>query len=697
MKKNNSNMFCSRLTAAVLSVVGLAAVSWGCAKDETTAKSHVRLPEEITFKASIDNSSPFNTRGGLIIPVTPKDFDNTVFYIYETGLHKDETNGAGTLTRRVSVRPYWLASNTEGQLDIMPKNQFPLWHYEEEDAVLPWKMNWFSADTPHIFWSWTWPMEQLDYSYVDKVDKEAETTIPAETRPKNRVLNFISSDFPLLSTPTDNNTDVETHDDGDGDNGDGDGGDSGDVETPETPEENPQTAWRNGEILNKLVGARTDRSYAFSEDGRYVPLTYKHLVSRIILGKFCLVDRTGAMREDLQARITFYGMPKRAIFFPLPEKLDEDGNPAAPYVSIDHSDPYGLRHKGKTEADPDYVTPEAEATAMNGDQAFEYNKNEYLTFYILNKGEDKDNSGGIIIDPDDPYKNHDMFYICPEVDFSKMDYKVEFVEYDKDKGEYIPHHEVGVRGGYFGDFVGVEFEREVESTSEVNGETVTTVETTSDMVLHAGEEMVLNMTVYEKSGPGAGVYIRNWNSQKLKSATYHTRPGIYSDAEAKTVRDALNTATNSAAVNQTRQDTFHTFGETETVKDEDGTERTENVIRMYSDVMIAYSTSAANYDYNIDFKMYYPQPSQGDVILDGMGYTITFVNTSTTVNRGEFKTFVIGNMRDVYISNGVDTVYINPEGKICRLNEETGRYEVSESPKDNPWVPNVTRISFATP
>lgn len=617
MKTNSYKMIQFRLSAAVFSALCLSVVSWGCVKDEPAGAAGSQ-PAEISFSAKVNNKSSMATRveEGLI-PVNPDDFGNTSFYIYEKGIYTDANDPTGY--KKASVAPYWVASGVEGQLNIMEGHT---------------RLNWFAANTPHDFWSWTWPLGERDYSDVD-----------IDHNPEDEVLVFIDSDFPLPGDKTDSKSALGTRA----------GDDEDDDEEPGTPGESadPAKTWRNGEALERLVGATTERPYVFNQDGRYVPLTYKHLVSKIILGEFVLVDNTGASQKDLKARITFYGMPKRAMFFPLP--ADVDDHTVAPYVVIDPTDPYGKK--------PDTERTTEEAIKQAGPFK-DYDLNEYLTFYITNEGGDDTNTG---TNPDaDSNVHRDMFYICPEVDFSQLEYKVEFVEFDKDTNSYIPHTKYGTRGGYFGNFKSVQFQRETEDGSSAP---------TTDRVLHAGEVMVLNMMVYQKSGPGAGVWIRNWDSEKLKSAMHHVHKGIYSDAEAAAFRETIGTSTTSSSQ---KDDAYYIYGEDE--YNEDG--EVEHVIHIYGDISVS----------SYHFRLYdnkYEDGSTTHYVLDGMGYTLTFTNTST-VDPTPYEFFLIGDVRDLYVSNGIVTIYIDSEGYICRMDEETGKYVRTEEH----WTSNETRIYF---
>ena len=674
MKMKNSPYTAFRLWTMLLAAVGLAAAATGCVNEESPADPRLPVTGGLAFRAEL-GSSILATRFGEVIPVVPADFGEEIFYIYERGTSLDQ-NDPNRSYHRASVRPYWLASGSQGELEVASAAQFEEWSQsvvesgETQVDKKSWELNWFASNTEHEFWSWTWPLQRLNYSEVQyNEEKGADEVFPnAEGLP----LTFISSDFPLPNYDDEDESGkaraIGTRDEG--------------TEEPETDPDpvdpdpvtpvDPATTWRNGEALERLVGAKTDRSYIFNQDGRYVPLTYKHLVSKIILGDFWLYDNTGATQKNLKALITFYGMPKRAMFYPYPNPV-EGGEVPAPYVTIDHSNPYGTST---------YPTPEDKATGAE----WKYDRNQYLTFYIMNEGNHEDNSGGLILD-DDYYRGHDAFYICPEIDFSELEYKVEFYEAVVDKETnrvlgYQLHPRYGVRGGYFGDFKNVEFRREI-GTDE-NGNPIYDPHPTDDHVLHAGEVMILNMKVYEKSGPGVGVWIRNWSTENLKSATYHKHPGIYSDADAAAVRSGYWYKSPSETYDGRKGRAAELYGETE-VNEKTGKETT--VIRMYSDITFACYDSNVGASNHYHFRLY-PE-SDKDVILDGMGYTISFVEQYAPHTQPH-EYFYIGNVRDVYVTNGETTIYFDDKGQICRWDEETGKYK----PTGESWTPNDTPIYF---
>lgn len=663
-----------RLRAMLIAAVGLAVAVSGCVKDAPQADPRFPGAGALSFRADL-GSGTLATRFGEVIPVVPADFGEEIFYIYERGTALDQNDNSATPYMRTSVRPYWLASGSQGELEVASAALFEDWSQQylgqgaSQVDKKKWELNWFSSGTDHDFWSWTWPLEKLDYSDV-KYDEKSDSDEPTPDR-AGLPLTFISSDFPLpnydAETASGETRSIATR-------GDGDPEESGGDETPGTDPVDPARTWRNGEALERLVGTKTDRSYVFNQDGRYVPLTYKHLVSKIILGDFWLYDNTGATQKDLKALITFYGMPKRAMFYPYPAPVE--GVVPAPYVTIDHSDPYGISKNPKVK------TPEADATR----DKVTYDPDQFLTFYIMNEGNHEDNSGGLIL-ADDYYRDHDAFYICPEIDFSNLEYKVEFYEAIVDKETnrvlgYQRHQRYGVRGGYFGDFKNVEFRREI-GTDE-NGNPIYDEDPSDDHVLHAGEVMILNMKVYEKSGPGVGVWIRNWSSENLKSATYHKHPGIYSGADATAVRDAYWYTSPNGTYDGRKERASELYGET--VKDEE-TGKETTVIRMYSDITFACYNSNVTAEDHYQFRLR-PEKDK-DVILDGMGYTISFVE-QYAAHTEPHESFYIGNVRDVYVTNGETTIYFDDQGNICRLNKETGKYE----PTGESWTPNTTAIYF---
>ena len=124
--------------------------------------------------------------------------------------------------------------------------------------------------------------------------------------------------------------------------------------------------YNNNSIYETFIGAKS-AEYSYNSHGKYVDLTFFHLVSKIRIGRFQLTQPSGAVQRHLKADMTFIGMPKEAIFKPHPD----DGGPKV------------------------YAEQKSE--------------DDILTFYIENHPEDA---------------KEDMFYICPELDFREIDFQI---------------------------------------------------------------------------------------------------------------------------------------------------------------------------------------------------------------------------------------------------------------------------------
>ena len=121
---------------------------------------------------------------------------------------------------------------------------------------------------------------------------------------------------------------------------------------------------KNNQIMEQFLGTKAG-PYSYQNNGKYVDFTFKHLVSKIKIGTFQLIEASGAIQKNLKADITFIGMPSTGTFYPNPDNGD------APYVE-----------PGMAE------------------------ENSGLIFYIANDTES------------------DYFYICPEIDFRTINYQI---------------------------------------------------------------------------------------------------------------------------------------------------------------------------------------------------------------------------------------------------------------------------------
>lgn len=335
--------------------------------------------------------------------------------------------------------------------------------------------------------------------------------------------------------------------------------------------------YKNNSILENFIGAKSP-SYSYKEHGKYVDLTFHHLVSKIRIGELILIETDGSIQKDLKADITFVGMPTAAKFYPHP---NDNGRPRIEKSSWTQSEDDGL------------------------------------TYFIDNNP-----------------TTDDVFYICPEVNFNQIDFKVKL------NSEHYTSKDV-----YYGTFDDVEFKRE-------SGWAYDQGEDKDAKILHAGEMMTLNIVLIPGIGPGLSLIISDWSTEKPKEAPYHAYPGIYSDAEVREVLDAF--CNQGASTNGTTQEDinrlFEMYGEE---KDIDGDGEKEKTFPLYDNVDISKSNNG-----NIC-------PIPKGYILDGMGHTITMkTNSGSRYVTNPY--FNIGPARDIWLTDGTKerTIYIDIEGYV---------------------------------
>lgn len=338
--------------------------------------------------------------------------------------------------------------------------------------------------------------------------------------------------------------------------------------------------FRNNQYLENFVGTKTP-PFVYVTHGKYVDMTFYHLASRINVANFALIETDGTIQENLKANITFINMPTEATFYPHPDK----GRPCI--------------------ANP----------VANEDQG--------LTYYIINSPNPNDK---------------DIFYVCPEIDFSTIDYKIQltserYAEFDT----------------YYGNFDNVEFVR-------VDGQGYDIADGSDAKVLHAGEEMTLNITLIPGKGPGLSVIISEWSTDKPTDSQYHTYPGIYTEAELNELRNlfmSLMSVDDTATLDKLKQ-LFDLYGVT--VDD-------LKYFMLYDNLTLTGNEA------NIF-------PVWKEYILDGLGHTITMkTNTGNYWNSGNKPYFNTGPVRDIYFTdpNGNNTIYIDKDGYVWVTDKETGQ------------------------
>lgn len=346
--------------------------------------------------------------------------------------------------------------------------------------------------------------------------------------------------------------------------------------------------YRNNEYLENFVGAKT-QPFVYKSHGKYVDMTFYHLASKINVANFILIENDGTIQENLKANITFINMPTEATFRPHP------ANGGRPCIT-----------------DP----------VANVDEGLEY--------YIINSPNPNDK---------------DIFYVCPEIDFTNIDYKIQltssaYKDYDT----------------YYGNFDHVEFIR-------TEGWGYDKADNSDAKVLHAGEEMTLNITLIPGKGPGLAVVISPWSTDKPTDSQYHTYPGIYTEAELNELRSlflGLMSPDDTETLEKLKQ-LFDLYGVT------------EDDIKYF---MLYDNLTLTGNEANIF-------PVWKEYILDGLGHTITMkTNTGNFPGWGGNKPyFNTGPVRDIYFTDptGTYTIYIDKDGYVWVKNQETGQLEITEN------------------
>lgn len=501
------------------------------------------------------------------------------------------------------------------------------------------KPNWYTLDDDHYFWSWTLPWTEA----------AANDGVVVETWGDDTDENG----FVVRSTRADNESEGK---------GDGEGeGDGDDVDKPlyvpvdpqiylntnpiriklkdtraeefryvKTEEEQDSSwqagSWGNGYFFEKFIGAKSG-PYDFRRNGVEVPLQFRHLMSRISIRSLLFYRADGTTEEDLQANITFINMPTEFTFYPHPT---ENGTPGEDNQYM------------KKDGPPIVVTNQSSADPNGGIMYGFTNPIDLLPEE----------------DPDNKVQYRDKFYICPEVDFSNVSFKVEIVG-----GSFMN------RGEYYGDFSSIAFERDPEAGYDydnIKDENGNVIDDTK--VLHAGETMYFDLIVKEYGGGGYTIYVRNWSTRPRQQTKHYPHPGIYVDGEGVELIGSQPASTK-----------FDLYGDgfwdgkeeplTPSLPDHLG------LYHQYNDLDMGNRTNF---------------PLDKEYLLDGMGHILKFSPSSDTT------TVTIGKMVDIYIEINGYTVYIDPEGYICTLDPKTGKYMPNGKQLDIHGEKNSFTLNVAT-
>lgn len=552
-----------------------------CREDYYGFENRGNVPDDaLNFSGYIKDGKITGTRDLTQEPVPVNSFSYDInFYIYMTCDIKNVKK----------LETYRVPEGYQGQLSVKEGGE---------------RLNWVDVESNHSFWSWTIPWAEKDEEIVEP-DPEPDTdpTEPDPTDPETHLdepdggnnpsgedKEYIPSTDALKFKLQD--TDIQTY--------------------------NDRSSWKNGRVLERFVGTKAG-PYNYKENGRDVPLQFRHLVSRIVIDSIVLTDAYGADHKDLQGDIMFINMPDEFIFHPVPE------NGGAPYVE----------------------TVQSSA-----------NKNKALKFALTNKSMDEFT---------------DTLYICPEVDFREVEYKIAIKE-----GIYSYDD----RGEYWGSLANLPFEREPGTDYDnVNGG--------DDYILHAGEEMHLSLFLREFGGGGNSIIIQPWQDGAQTESVHHPHPGIYGTAEGRAMSGiGIDPSANPNDYRDKWNDQYQISGDGSTKDDPEYGYDPENpdvrnpfhdldygIFNIYGDIdMTSYSFYVG-----------------GGYIYNGNGYTVTLKEVATAPGM-----MYLGNMRDIYIrmervekdadgNTQYYNIYIDPNGRIC-IPDENGNYYPSGLQMDGEYI-----------
>lgn len=506
----------------------------------------VSLEEQKSVYTRADGTKGTPGLDSIYVAYTPWDND---FYV-----QLNTTDDNGNTVEKVGV--YTVPSAYEGRLDPKIPDQ---------------KLDWQNLDKLHTFYSWTVPWLETSPDYLEgKEDSSGSGSDPDSDSDSQKYYYPSAKTIPVNFYNSSEQYGFEEN--------------------------------KNNAVLEGLIGAKS-ASYSYEEHGKYVELTFHHLVSRIIIESLILIQTDGSVQEDLQADMTFVGMPIQATLYPHPE----------------------------ADLNPDYKIPAGSGPKVGG--PYVESPDTGVTYYIANKA-----------------NLDDIFYICPEVDFSKIDFQIKL-----NSEKYLGYDT------YYGTFDDVVFEREsgwgYDKGEDDAGNVI------DRKILHAGEEMRLNIVLIPGIGPGLRVIIRNWSTDKPYNSEYHSYPGIYSDAEIQQFVDMMFNFTQADYDNPPEELNmfYEIYGHMENGK---------KYIPLYENVTLPRHG-------NSNPSNIFPVPE--GYVIDGMGHTVTMsTNGPNNPEHQSQRYFNVGPVRDIYLTDGTYTIYIDPEGWVCILDETTGIWEKKE-------------------
>lgn len=378
-------------------------------------------------------------------------------------------------------------------------------------------------------------------------------------------------------------------------------------------------SWENGSKLEQLIGAHAG-PMTYNSNGTYVPLQFQHLVSKVFLYTFRLTDNVNNTTiNSLKGNFIIYGLPETATLYTCP--TDMNGVSQSPYVAFDKN--------------------------------WDYDQNQSVTYAVTRASNTHYWDDGSYTS-----KYLDCWYFPPEVDFSKLSFKIEIWEYNNTSKQWEISTTHGNHGSYYGDFKNVTFKR-------TPGDKYDNPKGGDQTILHAGEYLVLNIDVYEKGNPAIRGSIFDWNNYN-REASDHIQNGIYSFQDYREFNAAMRSGDKNIF-----DEFYEVFGNGTTADDPEGEypkyDSELGIFRLYEDI-------GDNSDYYRDEDRKASDLKVADgYILDGMGHIVNVTSPD----------IYIGNVRDVYLRYywrntdvfpNVDyewIVYIDKMGQVWTVDPKT--------------------------
>lgn len=449
-------------------------------------------------------------------------------------------------------------------------------------------LSWLSREGDHNIWSWTLPwdpgykIEKNDDNLVDDITFEFKDTFIWETT------NTTASSW-------------------------------------------NENSWKNGACLEQFVGA-TFGPDNYGNAGQFVPLNFRHLVSKILIGSFAIVDNSTAVSTSARGNITIYGLPKDVKLHTTPlSDPDESGirYPVRPYISMTKPSDEGVTYA---------ITY---SYLLLSNDAGTQIQNPFATTNPRNRF-------------------YDCWYICPEVDLSVLSFKIEIyeastvtLEDDTKIVEWKLSKKYGQNGAFYGDFKNIQLSRTPNNKYD---------EGNDNTILHAGEYLVLGINLTTNGNPGIRGTIFSWdNPTQDRGASTHDRPGLYTQNDLKDFSSAMKSGDEDRMTEY-----FEVFGSGERTDDGKG------IFKLYEDVG---SVSEIYVD--------------DDYMLDGMGHTITGSSSSITVSPNIRDVYFQYSYGSTSVGSGQTTyyyfvIYIDNDGNIWKVNPDTYERNATEYNINNP-------------